>query len=193
MPAREGEFLIYNPENLETEHVVLVNLEDVAIGTMEKMEAHRQGILHRAFSIYLFNDKGELLLQKRADTKYHSGGLWTNTCCGHPRPNEATEPAAHRRLKEELGMTAVLTEYNSFIYKAHLDHGLIEHELLHIFIGKTVPFPIPNAEEVSDWRFQETTFLQKDILLRPHLYTEWFKITLPMFLEKAPSVLFPEH
>ncbi|GAB5538185.1 MAG: isopentenyl-diphosphate Delta-isomerase [Salibacteraceae bacterium] len=158
------------------ERVVLVNENDQDIGQMEKMEAHERGVLHRAFSIFLFNSKKELLLQQRAKSKYHSGGLWTNTCCSHPRPGESLETATNRRLQEELGMSCDMSHLLSFVYKAKLDHGLIEHELDHVFIGHTDTEPTINRDEVEDWKYVTLSDLERDIEHHPSQYTEWFKI-----------------
>ena len=135
------------------EKVILVDKTDHQIGEMEKQEAHIKGLLHRAFSIFIFNSKGEVLLQQRAFHKYHSGGLWTNTCCSHPRNGETTIQAANRRLMEEMGMSCVLTEEFSFIYKAKLDNDLYEHELDHVLFGTTDLLPQINKEEVADYKY----------------------------------------
>ena len=135
------------------EEVILVDENDIAIGSMEKLEAHQKGILHRAFSVFIFNSNNELLLQRRALTKYHSSGLWTNTCCSHPQPNEDTLAAANRRLKEEMGMQTSLTHKTSFIYKTNFDNGLTEHEFDHVFIGHTDTNPTINPEEVDSYKW----------------------------------------
>jgi len=158
------------------EYVVLVDEQDKMLGTMEKMQAHQEGKLHRAVSVFIFNSKHELLLQKRADEKYHSAGLWTNTCCSHPRPNEAPELAAHRRLDEEMGLDCDLKFAFTFIYKAHLDNNLTEHELDYVYIGATDSLPKNNPAEVSDWKYISVNELDTDIKLHPNKYTEWFKI-----------------
>jgi isopentenyl-diphosphate Delta-isomerase len=160
------------------EHVVLVDKDDNAIGTMEKLEAHRKGILHRAFSILLFNSKGELLLQKRAASKYHSGGLWTNTCCSHPLPDEPMEQAARRKLKQEMGIDLQTEFAFKFIYKANLDKGLVENEYDHVFIGTFDGIPIINHEEVEDWKFCKMNSLRADIKKNPQAYTIWFKLII---------------
>jgi len=158
------------------EHVVLVDQNDKAIGTMEKMEAHRKGILHRAFSILLFNSKGEILLQKRSAEKYHSGRLWTNTCCSHPLPDEPLEQATRRKLKQEMGID-LRTEFAfKFTYKANLDKELIEHECDHVFIGIFDGTPHINKEEVEDWKFCDMNSLRVDINKNPQAYTSWFKL-----------------
>ena len=149
------------------ENVVLVDPEDRPLGTMEKMEAHRQGVLHRAFSVFVFNSKGDLLLHRRAMDKYHSGGLWTNTCCSHPRPDETVVQAAQRRLVEEMGMRCQLEPKFSFVYRADLDHGMIEHELDHVLIGYSDVPPEPNPD------------VEADIAANPDHYTAWFKICFP--------------
>jgi len=160
------------------EQVILVDENDIAIGSMEKLEAHQKGILHRAFSVFIFNNKNELLLQRRALTKYHSAGLWTNTCCSHPQPNEDTLAAANRRLKEEMGMQTALTHKTSFIYKTNFDNGLTEHEFDHVFIGNTDTNPIINSEEVDSFKWISLEELKADIKSNPKLYTSWFKIAM---------------
>lgn len=165
---------------VEEEKVILVNEHNMPIGTLEKLEAHRTGVLHRAFSIYILNEKNELLLQRRAFEKYHSGGLWTNACCGHPRPEEGNQEAAIRRLNEEMGIEVSLKEIFKFSYKASLDNGLTENEYLHVFVGKYSGEPNPNKAEAADWRWQEVESILVDFDERPADYTEWFKITLPI-------------
>jgi len=160
------------------EFVILVDEQDCELGIMEKMEAHKHGVLHRALSVLVFNSKGKLLLQKRAETKYHSGGLWTNTCCSHPRPNESISDAASRRLREEMGIEIKLNHAGSFIYKAKLDQGLTEHELDHVFTGVFDAKPNINRHEVADWKYVSVHSLMKDIAANPTQYTEWFKIIL---------------
>jgi len=159
--------------------VILVDERDIAIGVMEKMEAHRKGALHRAFSIFLFNAKGEMLLQRRALAKYHSPGLWTNTCCSHPMQGESVEVAADRRLREEMGMTCTMYKAFDFIYKAELENHLIEHEFDHVFFGTTNEPPVINPEEVSEWKWIPVYDVYIDVQLNPARYTEWFKIALP--------------
>lgn len=160
------------------EQVILVDELDNAIGTMEKMEAHEKGLLHRAFSVFIFNDKGELLLQQRALTKYHSAGLWTNTCCSHPRPNESTIDAANRRLMEEMGLTCDLDHKTSFIYKTNFDNGLIEHEFDHVFFGNYDQDPTINPEEVENFVWMDVNKIMNDIEKNPGKYTSWFKIAM---------------
>ena len=160
------------------EEVILVDQDDNAIGTMEKMEAHRKGLLHRAFSVMIFNSNGEILLQKRAQSKYHSGGLWTNACCSHPFPDELMEVATRRKLKQEMGID-LKTEYAyKFIYHTNLDHGLIEYECDHVFTGIFDGEPVINIHEVEDWKFISPKQLHKDINVNPQNYTYWFKLIL---------------
>lgn len=161
---------------MSEEHVVLVDEMDSELGTMEKMQAHRMGVLHRAFSAFVFNSKGELLLQQRAHSKYHSGGLWTNTCCSHPRLGESVEVAAERRLLEEMGMTCSFDSQFSFVYKATLDDGLIEHELDHVLVGYTDEHPIPNPNEVASWRYISIDAVRDEIGADESKFTTWFKI-----------------
>lgn len=161
------------------EQVILVDTNDVPIGTMEKLEAHEKGLLHRAFSILLFNPKGEILLQKRAASKYHSGGLWTNTCCSHPLPEESMEKALHRKLFQEMGIRDVELDFAyKFIYKTELEKGLIEHECDYVFIGQFDGVPVTNPNEVEDWKYQDLPSLRSDIQRNPENYTAWFKLIL---------------
>jgi isopentenyl-diphosphate delta-isomerase len=165
------------------EKVVLVNTHNEVVGEMEKMEAHRKGLLHRAFSVFVFNSANELLMQKRASSKYHSGGLWTNTCCSHPRLNENIIDAGKRRLMEEMGFTTDLSEMFAFIYKADLDNQLIEHEYDYVLIGKFDDEPRINLEEVEDFAYWNMEFIELDMQLNPQNYTEWFKICFPKLKE----------
>jgi isopentenyl-diphosphate delta-isomerase len=158
------------------EKVILVDKNDNEVGTMEKQEAHVKGLLHRAFSVFIFNDKNELLLQRRAVKKYHSGGLWTNTCCSHPRQNEKTKDAAKRRLLEEMGMRSTLIKQFDFVYKAKLDNNLYEHELDHVFFGFTNDLPIINPEEVEEYTYKTLEDIGNEMKAIPDKYTEWFKI-----------------
>lgn len=160
------------------EHVILVDKDDNAVGIMEKMEAHQKGLLHRAFSILIFNAKGEMLLQKRSKKKYHSGGLWTNACCSHPYPAEAMEDAVHRKLIQEMGIDVTPRFAYTFIYKTNLDKNLIEHELDHVFIGNFNGTPTINKDEVEDWKFIDLKSLRNDIAQNPEDYTYWFKLIL---------------
>ncbi len=158
------------------DHVILVDESDAELGTMEKMKAHRLGVLHRAFSAFVFNSKGEMLLQQRAHSKYHSGGLWTNTCCSHPRLGESVENAAERRLMEEMGMKSTFSSQFSFLYKAHLDQDLIEHELDHVLVGYSDDHPVPNPSEVASWRYVSVEKIREEMGANEHHFTEWFKI-----------------
>jgi isopentenyl-diphosphate delta-isomerase len=160
------------------EYVILVDENDNDIGVMEKLQAHQEGLLHRAFSIFIFNDKNELLLQQRALSKYHSAGLWTNTCCSHPRPNETIKDAANRRLFEEMGMSCDLKIKTNFIYKTPFENGLTEHELDYVLIGSTNQNPIINKEEVASYKWLSVSDIKKDIVSNPNHYTSWFKIAL---------------
>jgi isopentenyl-diphosphate delta-isomerase len=171
------------------EYVVLVNPKDEILGEMEKMQAHEAGVLHRAFSVFIFNGKQELLLQKRAIHKYHSGGLWTNTCCGHPRPAEAIEDAARRRLKEEMGFTTALTFKEKFIYKADLANTLIEHELDYIFTGLYNGEMNINPDEVAACRWIKQNDLELELATHPEIFTYWFHyifhtLKIKFFFEK---------
>ena len=158
------------------EKVILVDKNDNELGIMEKQEAHVKGLLHRAFSVFIFNDKNELLLQRRAVNKYHSGGLWTNTCCSHQRQNEKTEDAAKRRLLEEMGMRSTLKKQFDFVYKAKLDNNLYEHEFDHVFFGFTNDLPIINPEEVEEYTYKTLEDIGNEMKTIPDKYTEWFKI-----------------
>jgi isopentenyl-diphosphate delta-isomerase len=158
------------------EKVILVDKNDNELGTMEKQEAHVKGLLHRAFSVFIFNDKNELLLQRRAVKKYHSGGLWTNTCCSHPRQNEKTEDAAKRRLLEEMGLRSTIKKQFDFVYKAKLDNNLYEHEFDHVFFGFTNDLPIINPEEVEEYTYKTLEDIGNEMKAIPDKYTEWFKI-----------------
>ena len=159
--------------------VILVDEQDVEIGTMEKMEAHKKALLHRAFSVFIFNRKGEMLLHQRASNKYHSPNLWTNACCSHPMPGEATIDAAHRRLQEEMGFDTPLEKLFHFTYKTSFENGLTEHEFDHVFVG-TYDGPIePNSGEVKDFCFMKTEAIVDSMLRHHHKYTSWFQIAFP--------------
>ncbi|MFK5856386.1 MAG: isopentenyl-diphosphate Delta-isomerase [Bacteroidota bacterium] len=160
------------------EYVILVTKEDKPLGTMEKMEAHEQAKLHRAFSVFIFNSNKELLLQQRAAHKYHSPLLWTNTVCSHPRQGEKTFEAAHRRIVEEMGFDCDFEEAFSFVYRAKVGQGLTEHEYDHVFIGVSDKKPNPNPDEVEAWKYIELKTLEIDVKENPDNYTVWFKIAL---------------
>jgi isopentenyl-diphosphate delta-isomerase len=180
--------------SLLKEQVVLVDEQDNATGTMEKIEAHEKGLLHRAFSVLLFNDKDELLLQQRAFNKYHCPGLWTNTCCSHPYADENTLTAAKRRLKEEMGIECSLQKVFDFIYKAAFDNGLTEHEFDHVFFGRFSGTPVINPKEVAGWKYLSLNNLKKEMTQDPESYTPWFKIIIDhtekgAFMQQLPQLL----
>ena len=157
-------------------NVLHVDENDNVIGLVPKLQAHKEGLLHRAVSVLLFTKSGDWLLQKRASEKYHSGGLWTNTACSHPYPNEDVKDAAERRLKEEMGLDCDLSKLYSFTYYAELDNDLIEHEIDHLFYGICDDLPSPNENEVSDFKYISSEDLNNDMKENPENYTEWFKI-----------------
>ena len=158
------------------ENVILVDEQDNQLGLMPKMQAHEKAVLHRAFSVFIFNDKGELMLQQRAAHKYHSPLLWTNTCCSHQRDGESNIEAGKRRLIEEMGFKTNLKEIFSFVYKAPFDNGLTEHELDHVMIGNFNGVPKINPDEVASYKWMTLEAVKKDIELQPNIYTAWFKI-----------------
>jgi isopentenyl-diphosphate delta-isomerase len=161
------------------EQVILVDKDDCEIGVMEKMEAHKQAVLHRAFSVFLFNPQGKMLLQQRALTKYHSAGLWTNTCCSHPRPGETLENAVSRRLIEEMGITTKVFKAFDFIYQAELPDNLNEYEFDHVFIGNYDADVRPNHLEVANFVYQSIEEVEANLQSHPEKYTVWFKIAFP--------------
>lgn len=161
---------------MKKEDIILVDNLDNITGYGEKMDVHRKGMLHRAFSVFIFNSEGEMLLQRREKSKYHSGGLWTNTCCSHPAKGETIEDAAVRRLYEEMGFKCELKKIFSFIYKAEFNEDLYEHEYDHVFIGIYNKDPEPDPSEVMDWKWVSPDDIEKDIENHPDLYTYWFKI-----------------
>mmetsp|Transcript_28881 Transcript_28881/g.48505 ORF Transcript_28881/g.48505 Transcript_28881/m.48505 type:complete len:175 (-) Transcript_28881:159-683(-) len=165
------------------ENVILVNENDEQIGLMEKIEAHEKALLHRAFSVFILNDKGELMLQQRALHKYHSPGLWTNTCCSHQREGESNITAGKRRLQEEMGFVTELAEAVSFIYKAPFDNGLTEHEYDHVMTGTYNDAPVINPDEVADWKWMDIQAVKDDIGKNPDEYTAWFKIIFDKFYQ----------
>jgi len=166
---------------MKEEQVILVNEKNEQIGLMAKMEAHEKAVLHRAFSVFIFNSKNELMLQQRALEKYHSPGLWTNTCCSHQRDGETNIQAGVRRLQEEMGFTTALKESISFIYKAPFDNGLTEHEYDHVLIGNYEQAPVINTDEVASWKWMSVDAVKNDIAAHPEFYTAWFKIIFDKF------------
>lgn len=166
---------------MKEENVILVNENDEPIGLMPKMEAHEKALLHRAFSVFIFNESKQLMLQQRALSKYHSPGLWTNTCCSHQREGESNIEAGKRRLQEEMGFVTDLKETMSFIYKAPFDNGLTEHEFDHILVGKYNGVPNLNPDEVAGWKWMSLDEVKADIEKQPELYTAWFKIIFDKF------------
>lgn len=171
--------------NKPEDQVILVDSNDTEIGVGGKMQVHREGQLHRAFSVFLFNSRNELLLHQRAKEKYHSAGLWTNTCCSHPRPGEAIEDAAKRRLGEEMGINAELTKLFHFTYRAELEDGLTEHEFDHVFIGRFDGIPIPDPAEVADWKYLDIPAIERELETDPHRYTSWFRICFGEAVSRA--------
>lgn len=164
------------------EQLILVDRHDLAIGTEAKLRTHQLGLLHRAFSIYVLNSQSQMLLQRRAFGKYHSGGLWSNTCCGHPRPDEDTRAAAQRRLLEEMGFHCELRTLCHIVYKAEVGNGLIEHEYLHVYAGRYEGEVSLNAEEASGYAWVELEALRRELQQHPEKFTLWFRIVLPEVL-----------
>jgi isopentenyl-diphosphate delta-isomerase len=158
------------------DRVILVDENDREIGTEEKLETHRRGLLHRAFSLFVFDPNGRLLLQKRAAGKYHSGGLWANTCCSHPLPGETIEDAVHRKLKSEMGFDCEIRALFQFIYKVQFQSGLYEHELDHVFAGRFDGRPVPNPQEAQDWKWIAMRDLRDDLTQNPGSYVHWLKL-----------------
>ncbi len=173
---------------MQTEEVILVNEQDEQTGTIEKMEAHRKALLHRAFSVFIFNTKGEMLLQQRAMAKYHSPGLWTNTCCSHPRPGEDVEEAAKRRLKEEMGIDSSLVKKFDFIYRTEFENGLTEYEFDHVYTGTYSGQLNPDQKEVKDFCFRTMEDIEHDLKYHPEKYSSWFKIAFPLLRLKLRQV-----
>ena len=163
--------------------VILVDQHDNEIGFADKMEAHQKGLLHRAFSIFIFNSGGQLLLQKRTHNKYHSGGLWSNTCCSHPRPGEKTPDAAKRRLWEEMGLRSKLQKAFNFSYRVEFANGLVENEFDYVFIGLCDMDPNPDPREVADWKYVDVDFVLRDSVNQPEQYTFWFKKSISKVLD----------
>ncbi len=161
--------------------LVLVGEHDEELGQMEKMAVHQKGLLHRAFSVLLFNEANEMLLQQRSAQKYHAAGLWTNACCSHPLPGETLPKAVQRRLQQELGLAAEVTKLGEFVYRAEFDNGLIEHEYDHVFWAKTSATPQINTDEVANWQYMSLADLQIDMQKYPAKYTPWFKLIMSRF------------
>jgi isopentenyl-diphosphate delta-isomerase len=159
--------------------VILVDEQDRQSGTMEKLAAHKQGLLHRAFSIFIFNSNGKMLLQRRALKKYHSGGLWTNACCSHPEPGEGLDQATTRRLKEEMGFETSVEKLFDFIYKTSFENGLIEYEFDHVFAGEYDGAITPDSEEAMDYCYKSVPEISQSLQAQPHLYSAWFKAAFP--------------
>ncbi len=170
--------MVILPEYRMQEQVILVDSNDREMGFEEKLQAHQEAKLHRAFSVFVFNSKGETMLQQRASGKYHSSNLWTNTCCGHPRKGETVQQAAERRLEEEMGFRCHLEEIFHYTYKVPLDNELWENEFLHVLAGKFDGIPKPNPEEASNWKWASLETIEKELSEHPKNYTKWFKISL---------------
>lgn len=168
---------------MDKELIIEVDSLDNEIGAIEKMEAHQKGVLHRAFSIFIFNSKKELLLQKRAKNKYHSGGLWTNTCCSHPHPSVPIEKTLEEKLMQEMGLKPPLQHQFHFIYRCEFDNHLIEHELDHVYFGFTDELPNPNPEEADDWKYMNMEDLKVDLYSHPDKYTVWLQICFTQVYE----------
>lgn len=167
------------------DQVILVDERDREIGVAEKIQAHRDGMLHRAFSIFIFNQHDQMLLQKRSQKKYHSGGLWSNACCSHPRPGESMATATARRLEEELGIRCRLRKAFDFIYMARMNNRLVEHEFDHVYVGRYRGIVTPNADEVAEYRWLSPEELKQELLRNPETYTVWFKIALEKLFEQT--------
>lgn len=170
------------------ENVILVDTSDTPVGQMEKLKAHLKGELHRALSVLIFNSKGEILLQQRAFSKYHTPGLWSNSCCSHPRPGEDSLEAATRRLGEEMGFTVQLKKSFDFIYRAHFENGLIEHEFDHVFFGTFDGEPEINPMEANDYKWVKPVDLMEDMRSVPEHYTVWFRIIMEKVEERIPEL-----
>ncbi len=171
-----------------TENVILVDTQDSPVGQMEKMEAHLKGELHRALSVLIFNSRGEILLQQRAFSKYHSPGLWSNTCCSHPRPGEDSLQAASRRLSEEMGFSVPISNSFEFVYKAHFENGLIEHEYDHVFFGTYDGVPLINPEEAHDFKWISPSELMDEMRSKPADFTVWFRIIIGKMVGRFPEL-----
>lgn len=183
----------HTPFPAMSNQVVLVDTHDAPVGVADKLEAHQEGWLHRAFSVFVFDANGRLLLQQRNSEKYHSGGLWSNTCCSHPFPEEPVAEAAQRRLREEMGFQCPLDPAFRFTYRAVLSDTMIEHEYDHVLIGQAAPTVVPNPDEVQDWTWVAPAALRQDVHAHPEQYTAWFKIVLDRVLEHAGTVYPDAH
>jgi isopentenyl-diphosphate delta-isomerase len=170
------------------ERVVLVDAQNVEVGTLEKMRAHLDGALHRAFSVFVFDARGRMLLQRRAAGKYHSGGLWSNTCCSHPRPGEEVDAAARRRLREEMGFECPLEEAFCFVYRADVGGGLTEHEYDHVYVGRFDGQPRPDPAEVEGWRWMEVDEVRREMEARPGDFTFWFRTAFAEVLSHGAAL-----
>ena len=177
----------------ELERVILVDEGDRELGSAAKLEVHRSGRLHRAFSVFVLNERGEVLMQRRAGDKYHSGGLWSNTCCGHPRPGEATAAAARRRLGEEMGLDCELEPLGAFTYRAELADGLVEHEVDHVFVGRAGGDPDPNPSEVGAWRGVRPSDLRREMRRAPERFTPWLAGALRKLEKRPPAAVIPDR
>lgn len=177
------------------ERVVLVDHNDISIGTAPKLDAHVDALLHRAFSVFVFNRSGEVLLQRRAEAKYHSAGLWSNTCCSHPFPDESTMAAALRRLREEMGFECRLRSAFSFVYRADVGNGLVEHEYDHVFIGHSEMTPLPDPAEVAEWKWMSPEQLSTELRLHPGRYTYWLRVAWEELLTRGlvPAARLRRH
>ena len=167
------------------DHVILVSPEDSPVGYMEKIEAHQKGLLHRAISVFIFNERKEMLIQRRALSKYHTPGIWSNTACSHPRKNETVMEAAGRRLFEEMGLKTPLYYGFKFLYKAEFSNGLIEHELDHVFYGFSNEKPFLNSSEVCDYKYLDQGNIEKMIFQQPEIFSPWFKLTYKKVFDLA--------
>ncbi|MCD6403203.1 MAG: isopentenyl-diphosphate Delta-isomerase [Candidatus Aenigmarchaeota archaeon] len=172
------------------EYVILVNKNGETIGKEEKLKAHKKGLLHLAFSVFVFNDKNQLMLQKRSKRKYHSPNLWSNTCCSHPRPGEDLLEASHRRLKEEMGFICKLEKLFSFVYKEKVD-DLFEHEYDYVLVGRFNGEPSPNEREVGEWKWMDWDKVKSDVKKHPEKYTVWFRLIVEKFSDRIDHWLFP--